>query len=188
MKTKTLNTIQKISKIVGIIAKIVFILCIVGGAFCVVGIIGLAVIPDGGFKLGGMTIKGLIDSSEELSLGTAYTGMAMGIIYCAGEAVLAKFAETYFEHEQAAGTPFNFDGAKELMRLGILTICIPIGTAIVAGIVYGIMSIGFNNVGNIDMSNSFSIGLGLMFIFLSLICKYGAEISQNHENETAKAE
>ena len=41
---------------------------------------------------------------------------------CAGEAVLAKFAEHYFKRELTDGTPFNLGGAKELMRLGILTI------------------------------------------------------------------
>ena len=58
---------------------------------------------------------------------------------CAGEAVLSKFAEHYFKRELADGTPFNLGGAKELMRLGIFTICIPIGTQIIAEIVYAVM-------------------------------------------------
>ena len=98
---------------------------------------------------------------------------------CAGEAVLCKLAEKYFRNELAAGTPFTFDGAKELMLLGICTICIPIGTAVISGIVYGIMSSIFSGVADYSFSNATSVGLGVMFIVMSLLCRYGAEITQN---------
>ena len=65
------------------------------------------------------------------------------------------------------------------MRLGICTICIPIGTAIISGIVYGIMSSIFSGVADYSFSNTTSVGLGVMFIVISLLCRYGAEITQN---------
>ena len=65
------------------------------------------------------------------------------------------------------------------MRLGICTICIPIGTAIISGIVYGIMSLFFNNITDYSFSNAASVGLGVMFIVMSLLFRYGAEITQN---------
>lgn len=61
------------------------------------------------------------------------------MILCAGEAVLAKFAEHYFKRELVDGTPFDLGGAKELRRLGILAICIPIGTQMLAEIIYAVM-------------------------------------------------
>lgn len=182
-KTKTLNTIQTLSKIGKILCKIIYIFCLIGFIGCIVGIIGLAVIPNG-FKIGTTTIHGIVEKSPEISLGTCYTAMAVGIVLCAGEAVLCKIAEHYFKNELKAETPFTFEGAKELIRLGIFTICIPIGTSIISGIVYAVMSTAFGNVNNIDFGNYISIGLGVMFIIAGLLCRHGAEISgKDVENE-----
>lgn len=178
MTTKTLGTIQKLSNVGKILSKIVFIFSIIGFVGCIAGIISLSVFPDGGFKIGGMTIHGLAETNADISMGTAYTAMAIAIVFCAGEAVLAKFAGNYFKHELDAGTPFTFDGAKEMLRLGILTICIPAATSTIAAITYAIMSHAFTGVDKLDFSNAFSIGLGVMFIIMSLICKHGAEVSQ----------
>ena len=179
---KTLNTIQTLSKIAKIICKIVFILCLVGGIGCLVGIFSLAFIPEG-FKLGGVTVHSMIENSADVTMGAAYTGMAVGVILCAGEAVLCKFAERYFKNELAAGTPFTFDGAKELMRLGILTVSISIGTTIIAAIVNQIMIHFLDGADKIELSNSFSVGIGIAFIIMSLLCRHGAEIKQGEAND-----
>ena len=67
------------------------------------------------------------------------------MVVCAGEAVLAKFAEVYFQNELQAETPFTLAGAKELLRLGILTITIPTGCAVAESIVEGVI-VGFMKV------------------------------------------
>lgn len=183
MKTKTLKTIQTLSKIGKVLCTIVFIFSLIGAIGCAVGLISLAVIPDG-FRLGGVTIHGLIKKSGGVSLGTCYAAMGMGTVLCAGECVLCQFAKRYFVNELEAGTPFTFDGAKELIRLGILTICIPVGTAIIAGIIYGVMSVLYKNIGEVNLSNSVSVGLGIMFIITGLICRYGAEVSQKNAEKS----
>jgi len=185
----TQKTIQTLSQVGRILCRIVFICCIVGGVGCLLGIIGLAAIPEG-FKIGGTTIHGLIEQSAEISLGTCYASMTAGIILCAGEAVLAKIAEAYFTHELAAGTPFTFEGAAELKRLGICTICIPIGTHIVAAIVYGIFKLAMDNVQSADLSafDSGSIGLGIMFLIMGLLCRYGTETAVKQPTQEEKTE
>ena len=122
METKTLHAIQVLSKIGKIFSKIVMICCIVGFGLCIAGLFGVAA---GGeiLKLGGVTIKGIIGNTAGLSEGTLYAAMAVGMILCACEAVLAGFAAHYFGRELADGTPFTFGSAKELLRLGILAIC-----------------------------------------------------------------
>ena len=45
--SKTLQTIQTLCKVGRILSKIAFIICIVGAALCVAGIISLALIPEG---------------------------------------------------------------------------------------------------------------------------------------------
>lgn len=90
-------------------------------------------------------------------------------------------SEKYFAHELTAGTPFTQNGAKELLRLGILTICIPLGCLILAQIVSGILA-GFLNCDDLlKIENGGSVSLGIMFIVMSLLCKYGAERGENRE-------
>ena len=190
---KALNTIQKLCKIGRVLSKIIFIFCLVGGILCVAGILCLAFIPEG-FKIGEVTIRGLIESNAEVSVGTCYTAAAMGIVLCAGEAVLAKIAERYFRNEVAAGTPFTEKGADEMKRLGICTICIPIGTAIIAAIVFAVMKLSLKDVADLRFADFVSIGLGVMFIVMSLLCRYGASLEnkkaaeETEEAKTADAE
>ena len=118
--------------------------------------------------------------------------MAVGAIICAGEAVLCRIAGRYFKNELEAGTPFTFDGAKELLRLGIYTICIPVVTVVASEIVYQVMKHFLSNVDKLEIGNAVSVELGVMFIIMSLLCKYGAEIAkdnkENDEVKSAKAE
>ena len=175
---KTLKKIQKLSKLGRILSKIVFIFCIIGIVGCAAGIVGLTFIPDG-YTIGKITIHSVVEKSEDISTGTCYAAMATAIIFCAGEAVLAKIAEKYFIHELEAGTPFTFDGAKEMLRLGVCTVCIPIISSIAAAIAYGIIYASFDSVEKADLSNTVSIGLGIMFIVMSLVCRYGAELREH---------
>ena len=172
---KTLKTIQTLSKIGRILSVIVFIFAVVGAALCVAGIISLALIPEG-FKIGGTTIHGLIEDKAGIGKGTLYAALISGVFISAGEAVLAKMAELYFRHELEAGTPFTFDGAKKLIRLGIFTICVPVITAAITAVVYAIMTLFYANVKDPSDTVSVSIGLGVMFIITGLICRHGAEV------------
>lgn len=171
---KTLNTIQTLSKIGKILSRIMFILCLVGACGCVVGILSMALGMET-VKLGGVTLKSILKTEADVAVGTVYAAMAAGMILCAGEAVLAKFAEHYFRRELADGTPFTLDGAKEMMRLGVLTICIPIGTQIVAEIVHAVMEQALQDVAPLQLNSSGALALGVMFLVMSLICRYGAE-------------
>ena len=173
METKTLHAIQVLSKIGKIFSKIVMICCIVGFGLCIAGLFGVAA---GGeiLKLGGVTIKGIIGNTAGLSEGTLYAAMAVGMVLCACEAVLAGFAAHYFGRELADGT---FGGAKELLRLGILAICIPIGAEIAAAIVRAVISGFFTDVTERSMDPVSSVSIGVMFILMSLLCRHGAELS-----------
>ena len=174
---KTLKTIQTISKIGRILSMIVFVFCIVGFCCCVIGITGLAMgLTE--FKLGDVTLRSIIQNEAGVSDGTLYTAMAAGIVLCAGECVLAKFAANYFKRELQDGTPFTLGGAKELMRVGILAICIPIVTRVLAEIVYLIMKAAMTDVDPLELSDASSVSLGVMMIVASLLCKYGAELNE----------
>ena len=180
---KTLNVIQKLSKIGKVLSKIMFIFCIIGFCGCIVSILSMALgAPT--LKIGGVTLKSILNTEADVTVDTVYAAMATGMILCAGEAVLAKFAEHYFKRELADGTPFNLGGAREMQRLGILTICLPIGTQIVAEIVHAVMEQAMQGVAPLRLDSAGSVAFGIMFIVMSLICRYGADMYE--ENETTR--
>ena len=94
---------------------------------------------------------------------------------CFFAAVLSKFAEIYFRNELADGDPFTLRGAKELLRLGILTVAIPLGTVIVCSIGVAIADNMVPGIDKLSIGEFSSVGLGVMMIVLSLFCRYGAE-------------
>ena len=172
---KALKTVQVLAKLGRIFSKIIFVFCIVGFCLCVVGLIGLAV---GGqaLKFGGVTLHSILKNEANLSTGTLYASVIGGAILCAGEAVLCRFSVHYFTRELADGTPFTEGGARELQRLGILAICIPIGTQILASIAHGIVSAALGDVAALHGVGGGSVSIGVMMLVTAQICKYGASL------------
>lgn len=173
----TLKAIQTLAKIGKIFSKIIYICCIVGFCGCIVGIVSLALGAES-FKLGGVTVHSMIENSAGMNLPTLYASMTVGLLFCAAEAVLCKFAEIYFKNELADGNPFTLRGAKELMRLGILSIAIPLGTVIVCSIGVAIADNIYPGIDKLSIGEFSSVGLGVMMIVLSLFCRYGAELNE----------
>ena len=172
--SKTLQTIQKLSKLGRILSKIVMICCIVAAALCLIGMILLAVGVDQILKLGDVTIHSLMDTQGEQALNDMYDALFGGAVLLAGEAVVAGFAAKYFRREYEAGTPFTFAGAKEMLRLGILSLAIPVVASIVSAIAGNIITHGQNTF---SANPGISVTFGVLFIVVSLVFKYGAELT-----------
>lgn len=176
---KTLIIIQTLSKIGRILSKIVFVCCVVAFSVCAVS---LALLPFGFemIEIGDVTIKGLLNrfGDSEVSISLIYATVSSAMIVCAGEAVVSKFAECYFKRELNDGTPFNLEGAGQLMRLGIISICVSIGAEVLAAIVSDVI---FKYGGDTlvadygDISFGGNISIGIMLIVMSLLCRYGVE-------------
>ena len=174
------HTLQKLARLGRILSKIAFIFAVVGTIGCVAGIASAQFGSGPILKLGGVTLYGLvIPGSLSGSMQSACAVLSGRLVICAGQAVLAKFAEIYFSNVLKAETPFTLAGAKELLRLGILTAAIPTGCAVLGDIVQGVVS-GFLHVtadGAMDVYTEYgsAIVLGLAFILGSLLCRLGAE-------------
>lgn len=178
--SKTLSKILIVFKVARIVAKVVFILCIIGAAGC---ILALAFIPIVGVML---SIPELAEQVTDIT--TAYLGCAIGAITCAGEAVFAFLAERYFKSVLDAGTPFTFEGAKKSFRLGITAIIISAAIAVVAGFASIVIQLFASSFTEADVSTSFSLSTGLFFLFLSLIFKHGAELQAPSAEDTQPEE
>ena len=174
---KSLKAIQVISKIGMILSKIVFICCCVGFGCCIISVPFLAGSAEI-LKFGDFNLHGLIEKEAGMSLGSMYNAIVIAAIACACEAVLAKFAEVYFKRELRAGTPFTLGGAKELLRLGILSLAIPAGYSVIVSVWQSIAVCVFENVEKIGAGSLGSFSFGVMFIIGSLLCRYGAELAE----------
>lgn len=186
---KSLYAIQKLSKIGKILSKIALIFSVIGFCGCIAGLLSLSIGNGSLIKIGGVTLHGLISVEYGYNIKSISAALSGWMIVCAGEAVLAKFAEVYFKNELKAETPFTLAGAKESLRLGILTLAVPTGCAVAGSIVEGIV-VGFMQVEkaaamDVCVDNAASIALGIMFILGSLLCRYGAELRER-PGETAQ--
>lgn len=177
---KSLRSIQVLSKIGRILSKIVFVCSIIGFCGCIVGILSLAAGAQTR-KIGSVAFMTLIANSANQSIGTLYAIMTSGGILCIGESVIAKFADRYFAREVADGTPFTLSGAKEMLRLGILCICVSAGTTLLAAIAQGVIAQMFDSVDKMELQCGESIVLGAAFIVVSLICRSAVEVIENEK-------
>lgn len=178
--SKTLKTIQKISSISKTLSKVLFILTTVASILCLAAYICFVAGVDKIADLGNIQIYGLLGNTENLVKGEIMAKLAAGFIITTAEAVLCRFSQKYFENELVVGTPFTFEGAKEIRRLGILSIAVPIGSYIVADIIAAVICnlTGVEKV-VLDVDNGGAVTIGIMFIIMSLIFKYGAELKEN---------
>lgn len=178
---KSLKQIQTLSKIGKVLSKIVFIGSIVGCCGCIAGLLGMIFGNAAAMKIGGVTLHGLM-ANNGVNLKSVIPVLAGSCIVFAGGAVLAKFAERYFKNELCSGTPFTLDGANELMRLGILKISISLGCAIAAHIVQeiiaGLLNVTADAAGEFSYSSEGAVAMGIVFMIVSVLCRYGAEIMQ----------
>lgn len=183
---KTLKTIRVFAKIGRVISAVVYVASIVAFCLCALGIL---LLPLGGgelFKLGGVSVYGLLGMGDGAGFKAVYSTLIGGCIIFGGHAVVAGFAKKYFKNELAAGTLFTFEGARELLRLGILDLSVNFGCVIFANIVLSIVSAIADR--SFDLSNSLvggdiSVARGLMLIILSLFCKLGAESTVSKETD-----
>ena len=179
-QSKNLKILQTIAKIGKILSEVAFVFSIIGSCGCVVGILSTVIGKSKIFKVGTVTIHGLLPDFNAYTMKSISVTLIAWLIVCIGEAVLSKSAEIYFRNILTVGTLFTQMGARELRRLGIMTIVVPTGCVILAEIVQGIMA-GFMNVTtdvwmNLNFNNEPSVVLGIMFVIGSFLCEYATEL------------
>ena len=82
-----------------------------------------------------------------------------------------------YEYRLSLGA-YYLDGAKELLRLGIIFSAVPVGLSTITGIALIITKLFQPTLDESMISNEpISIGIGIMLIILSFICKHGAELA-----------
>lgn len=176
----TLRIIQKLSKTGQILSQIMFACSVAGiciSIICILLLITDIQIP--GIKV--MTMDVFPLAMPKINDRSTYAAMTAMMIFCTGEAVLSKSAELYFRHELKDGTPFCFSGAKNMQRLGVLTVIIPVISQVLIEIANSAMEEKFTDAISFEINCGDSVILGIVFLFLSLIFRYGAEIMKESD-------
>ena len=172
---KTLKTIQTFAKIGKVISTIIFVFSIIGAVVTLIALSAIVGLKD--VQLEGRTFADIL-SETGVNFVTMIFSCAISILSCIASAVVSKFAEIYFTNELELGTPFTFDGAKELLRLGIIATAIPAGLSVISGIAFTITKLFYPHLdGSATSFDTVSIGIGIMLIILAFFCKHGAELA-----------
>lgn len=172
---KSLQTIQKTFRVFQILTKIAMIL-----SFVCAGLTALGLLCGIVWQRGGIVIGAELDELLELTVTGNLTEMIgvllVDTILALTDGMLLVFAHRYFTAEQKDGTPFTQRGAERILRLGILTIVLPLVAAIVSAVVCEVLQLSLNVVN--DWGNQDSITMGIILILASLIFRYGAELEE----------
>ena len=171
--SKNLEVIQVFAKIGRVFSIVVFVCSIIGAAGCALaaGLFGLFLAIGLPLDMEFFTTNDAFDLFRQCFV-TCFA--------CIGSIVLSYMAKNYFKYQCDAGTPFTFEGANKILRLGIVQIIVMIAVSIFAAItdmVYWFFATP-DPMEEILYEEPFydnDITLGLIFIFLSFLFKYGAE-------------
>lgn len=170
---KSLKTVQSISKVVSIIVKIGYVFSIIGAVGALIGGVALLSVP-----YIGEDIARLIASEVEGATATALgIGLIAETIYLTGAAIGMGFTNQYFKNELKAGTPFTHNGAKELLRAGIINLAVLMGAYSICAVILAIAEC------ESVLSIEYDAAAGIMMILLSFVFHYGADLSEGKREE-----
>lgn len=183
---KDFKTIRKLSDLGRILSKIVFICTIIGMCLVAVAMVLLfaGVNYDGIINIIASVLNKNLSMAQNVGRLLISLFIAAEISF-AGQLIIAKFAEKYFGKVLADGTPFNEENSKRLFKLGMLLIVVSLITSIItknATMLFMLMS-GISGSYNLSISLPSDVILGGLFIFMSYVCKYGAEILDEKQAE-----
>ncbi len=160
-------------KAFSVIDKTVFVLSVVSAILTLVSGFVLIFAPEFSVHI----IKGVTASTRD-------TGIELlaesAVLAC--EAVVAFFLCRYFEHELHDGTPFTHRGARELFRVGVINLSVPIVGLVIAKTILTVFKVEHT------FHYEFDLIAGLVMMLLSFVFHYGADLEEIYENQVQKEE
>ncbi len=184
---KTLGTIQGLMRLGRVLSIVVLVFSIIGMVGCAIG--GVALYATGDMVIeteeGNITLGEVVYDELMLTIEMVYFVIIVAFIACMTEVIICDRMAKYFKFELNEGTPFTFEGAKKLKKVGILAIVLPIVMELVAGVIGIILLANIPEVapevagtGSTEITFVSSLGTGVMMLLFALIFKHGAELNE----------
>ena len=170
---KSLRIIQRIAKIIVILAKVAFVLNIVCASIFFLGSICLPFMKDVGLG-NGQTLESLL-----LDKGTNHI---TAIAWCVGATLyfgygiyVSLITFKFFKKEVKLGTPFTFDMAKGMRKLAFTLLISFLVASVVTSITVEIFKSSNPSCLNVDFKYDYVLSIAIALLVISLFCDYGAE-------------
>lgn len=173
---KSLNKVQTMAKIFEIVAKVVYIMSIVGISVCGVGLVLTLALGNTDM------IKNLITKISEkndVNKATVVSYLIFAILECVASLIVYKKEYNLYNMEISLNNPFEKKFVEEIRKVAITRII----TACALSVSIGIVSVILNIKGEYKVSVSSSIGIGIVYLLVSLILEYGVEIKEKDSEE-----
>ena len=170
-----LKTIQKIMKVMKVITRIGYVMCVVGGSICLVSILVLLVLDKTGL-MADEDVKAMFMFQNTVTA-VAYCGCLVGLCQTAFGALITRKWNRYFTMEQNDGTPFVKESAEFLFSAAINELILGFVAFIVSLVIIAVFEVTNGEIDfPFDLKLSFDIVTVLFTMFLSLVFRYGAEV------------
>lgn len=166
---KSLEVIQKIVKVLRILAKIAYIFCIIGAIASAIGAASLFAIDENS-EIWKKALEAI--QPDTIDLAAVRCTCLTGVIVCAAGAVLSWFSKRLFEDELAAGTPFDKHICKDVLKVGIIYLAVSVVSGIIIAIIYACFKL------DADGSGFSGFTTGIVYIICWLLCRYGADVKE----------
>lgn len=166
---KSLEVIQKIVKVLRILAKIAYIFCIIGAIASAIGAASLFAIDENS-EIWKKALEAI--QPDTIDLAAVRCTCLTGVIVCAAGAVLSWFSKRLFEDELAAGTPFDRHICKDVLKVGIIYLAVSVVSGIIIAIIYACFKL------DADGSGFSGFTTGIVYIICWLLCRYGADVKE----------
>lgn len=165
---KSLEKVQKICKVLKILAKIVFVCSIVSASLFAVLTVVFAII--------GKNLD-VVDFFASIDLPYDYYSL-LGLLIClvvesCFSIAMYSYVVKFYDLELSLGNPFDKPLIKEMRKLGILHIVFPLVSSLVCDIISAIF--GAYSYGTSMWSG---VTLGIVYLLLSCVIEYGSELKR----------
>ena len=176
--------VLKIANGLKILYTVLYILCIVVTALMLLCSIVLSVMDNAGlwesedfFEISGNFFN--VTDVDLTSIETVVYGMAMTMLVIM---LLYIFAARFYKYICTVGEVFDQTVIKKMRTLGILYIVLPLVANMIAGAVIS----GFTNF-KLTVSNTPRLTLGIVYLILTVVFSYGADLKEGKTEEDEEA-
>ena len=167
---KSLKRIQTMAKVLKILFTIVYVACVVGAIF---SMLGLALTP---IVANNETLrKYVLRGGAEFNLNSYLATCICAVITCGTWFYLGYKNVEFYKYELKTGTPFDKTVTVSLRKLAFEAIIISCVANIIEVVICCLFYVEIKDFGVGE------IGTGIVYLLISLILDYGADLNQEKE-------